>query len=654
MLRILFITATLLSLLPASATAADSQRVQAARIFYANGNPDQSIISAQELLKKSNIKREERRSLLTLIADAELMRATYKHFLDIEPATRAIEALLHEFPDHKRAAHYRWQRAWLWWKSGNEKQAMTATREVIARDQQPANLRNAWLLMTRIHLQQQHYAYARSDLLQYGLQTETNSKEQAVGMAWMAIVDQGEERSDAALANMNTVHQRWPGVLRDEPSLYAAYIELLNNHHQPEQALKLANDFLRRHISSDEAAGVRLIRAGVWSAQPANISKAIKEYGILSASRAETTIGKKAFIRKLMLENRDNNKRESLTPVMIALKKIADHNQLSQLEDEAMLDLARLWTRIIPSGPIKPGHTPALDAFARAATSTNSMIATTAHREGSRWLEQKIDTMLKQQQWLASVTAWRQFPQLQPVKGQAQPLKLAIAHAMRMLMLFDPAEEILQQLYKHNRTTLRGQMVMVEWAKLWLDQQQPDGVKKIMGWLNRNPFSIYRPEMLLIAGRIQVSQHQTELARQTLAGISETDVAMESRNSFWRTQAEIFEASGQWHSAARSWSHYRTAVDADTDLGLKKQADALFHAAEYSDALNHYRQIAADKQDTAWQYHSAVCQLRSGELKQGSALLQSIIASKTSGRFAALAKLALADQQAAALLGEKP
>ncbi|MDX8404795.1 MAG: tetratricopeptide repeat protein [Mariprofundus sp.] len=654
MLRFLFITVTLFVLLPCPSMAAGSDRVQAARIFLNNGNPDQAVLSAESILKKRDVNRTEQLDLLSLIADAHIMRATHQHFQQVEPATGAIENLLHEFPDHPQAAEYRWQRAWLWWQTGNEKQAMTSVREIIAKDQQPENLRRAWLLMARIHLKQRHYAYARSDLLQYGLQVTSKSREQATGMAWMAMADLGENRNGPALSTLKTVFKRWPTVISDEPTLYATYIKLRYAHADNTVALALAEDFIRQYINTEQAAEVRLIRADILATDNSSITRALKEYGILADTRAETRIGLQAFMRKMMLENRTEQAREKLTPVMIALKKIADNHQLSPLEDEAMLDLARLWVKILPTTGGSGPHTPALDAYAHAANSTNQHIASTASHEGALWLGRKIQSLLDHEQWLAAITAWRQFPQLQPAAGDAQPLRLSIAHAMRMLMLFDNAEEMLQDLYARNKTSLRGQVVMVELAKLWMDRQQPDGIRKIMHWLNRNPYSIYRPEMLLIVARMQLEQKQVELARQTLAAVRADNLSMESRISYWRIQAEISAATDAWHSAARSWEHYRTSPGSDPVEGLLNQADALLNAGEYSAARKLYKQAPDAKQDTEWQYHLAICQLRSGQAKQGTTLLQRIIDNKDSGRFAALAKLALVDQQAATLLGEKP
>ena len=129
---------------------------------------------------------------------------------------------------------------------------------------------------------------------------------------------------------------------------------------------------------------------------------------------------------------------------------------------------------------------PALQAYARAATSLDSHIANAASKEGMKWMEKSIKKSLTEKQWLKAVTIWRQFPQLRPDSNHSQELRLGIAHAMRMLMLFDAAEEILSSLYKANQFSIRGERTMLELARLWMDRQDKTGVKNIMHWLNRH------------------------------------------------------------------------------------------------------------------------------------------------------------------------
>ena len=653
MIRILFTSLALTLLFPAISMADESDRIRGARIYLNSGNPEQAIRTAERHLKNADTLPSERRGLLNLIADAEYMRATHKHFENIKPAIRAIETLNREFPDNPQAAEFRWKRAWLYWKSGDRKQAVTSAREIISRDQQPVNLRRAWLLMARIHLQQNNFAYARSDLLQYGLQVDRNSREQATGMAWLAIVDQGESRIDVTYKSLQKVYRKWPDIITDEPILFSTYIHMLYEFGEHKQAFKQAEAFLDQHISKPEAASVRLIRADILAASKDTVTDAIKEYGILAGTRAETAIGLKAFIRKLMLDTRDEQEREKLLPAMVALKKVADTNQLSLIEDEAMLALARLWTRIDEPSADKL-NSPALQAYARAAISNDARIAQSASKEGSHWLHKSLQEMLNRKMWLKAVSIWKQYPQLRPEKQNSQELRLGIAHAMRMLMLFAGSEELLNELYLESGSNIRGQRAMMELAKLWMDRQDEDGVEKIIRWLNRNEFTIYRPEMLITVARIQFTQQNHAAARQTINTVRADDIALESRASYWKIKAEISEALKLWRAAGIAWGEYRGSKGADKLTGLKKQARSQFEAQEFVAARKLYNAIEEEQRDASWFYHIAICELKTGESKQAMERLQKLASQKDAGTYSSLAKLALADQQANTLLGVNP
>lgn len=658
MLRFFFITILLLSSFSYTASSQGDNITQAARAYLNSGNPEQAIKTAQRVLKNSHQSSAERLSLLSLIADAEIVRTTSQHFEKTNNAIRAINVVLKEFPGSSEAVELRWELAWIHWKSGSQKSAISAAREIITQDQQPDSLRRAWLLMARIHIQQRNFSYARSDLLQHGLQVAHKSRQQAIGMAWMAIIDIGEKRHKVAFKNFNTIYKKWPKLITSDPELFSAYIQLMHQYSNTTATLKMTETFIDQYIHTEHAAAIRLIHADIQSKDKKTIQKAIKEYSILASSQAETIIGRQAFMRKLMLEFRDETDRDKLIPAMVSLKKIATDNQLSIIEDEAVLNLARLWVRLQEpkknKTASKQNKSPALQAYAHASTSLNTNISKAASKEGTTWMKKSINRALANEQWIKAVSIWRQFPQLRPHKNRSQVLRLNIAHAMRMLMLFDNAEDILNALYKENRFSIRGERTMLELAKLWMDRQDKTGVKNIMRWLNRHEFSMYRPEMLLIVARMQLDQKEPEQARQTLSSVSSNDMTDESRISYWQTKAEISETLSQWHSAARAWDRYRQNKGADAVLGLRQQANSLFIAKEFAQAFKLYQQTPEENHDADWKYHMGICQIRTGEIKQGTERLQKLAISPDAGRFAALAKLALADKQAAILLGETP
>jgi len=202
--------------------------------------------------------------------------------------------------------------------------------------------------------------------------------------------------------------------------------------------------------------------------------------------------------------------------------------------------------------------------------------------------------------------------------------------------------------------SINGQRIMMERAQLWLDRQDPGAIKKIMRWLNRHEFSIYRPDMLLIIARMQMQQGQVDQARQTLVSVRIGDIAPQGRATYWQTMAGIAEALSEWHRAASAWQFYRQVPDTDKQAGLNNQTEDLFKGEEFAAALDLYQQVPEEKRQASWQYHVGVCQLRTGAIKQGTERLKTLAANGEAKRFAALAKLTLADQQAKKLLGATP
>ena len=282
MLRISIIILALLCTFSMPGQAEENADIRGIRTFLDSGKPDLAASAATRLLRKSDLSRSDRGTLLAIIVEAEIQQVTASHFTDVKPAIAAIDSLLREFPDSEYASDVRWRRAWLFWKGGHHNQAIMAAREITTIDQQPENLRRAWLLMARIHISLENYSYARSDLLQYGLQVKKNSREQALGMAWMSIVDFGEKRNAMAYKQLNNVYAHWPDTIEKEPDLFATYIQLMvAEDGQRQQTFKLSKRFIKRFIDRDQAPPIRLIHADILASQPASIKQALKEYSIL-------------------------------------------------------------------------------------------------------------------------------------------------------------------------------------------------------------------------------------------------------------------------------------------------------------------------------------------------------------------------------------
>ena len=56
-----------------------------------------------------------------------------------------------------------------------------------------------------------------------------------------------------------------------------------------------------------------------------------------------------------------------------------------------------------------------------------------------------------------------------------------------------------RRLYEEAAGSVWGHKVKLEQVRLWLDRGDKDGFKRVMRWLSQNEFTLYRPEMLLLA-----------------------------------------------------------------------------------------------------------------------------------------------------------
>ncbi len=646
-----------LLLTPLTALAGNGEKIQGVRAFLQNGNPEQAIRTAHLLLRDLQLEPSERMALMQLVYEAELFRARHNHYSDIQPALAATEAMLHEFPDHPQAPEFRWQRASLLWHAGKLKKASAALRELLTQDQGPLEQRRAWLLLARIHLDQGHLGQARSDLLQYGIHVASGSREQALGLAWMAMVDWQEQRFEAAFDSLKSLMQTHADIVTSEPRFYSTYVLLLHRFGFEDLARKHAERFLNSYLTSEYAPRVRLLHADILAGGESpedDIREAIKEYGLLANAQAETLIGRQAFMRRLMLELRNKTDRDTLLAAMASLKKLADANQLSIIEDEATLDLARLWSRLMRMEPEAGHDRPALLAYAHAAISRDSGIAEMARREGSELMRQRLSELIEAQAWLSAVRLWRAYPGLRPGPNEAWEIHFGIARAMRQVMLLDAADEMLAALYEKDRSTLRGQRIMNERIKLWRDRNDQDAIEKSMRWLNSHESTIYRPEILATVARIQLQQGRIQEARQTLSQVAAADLAPESRGDYWKTRAEIAEKQKRWLNAASAWKQYRESPGVDPKSALLRHAQALFQAEHYAEARKLFLEVDEAQRNSSWEYHVAICEMHTGETREAAERLSRLADASSQDAYASLARLVLADQMASRLLGERP
>lgn len=354
-----------------------------------------------------------------------------------------------------------------------------------------------------------------------------------------------------------------------------------------------------------------------------------------------------------MLMNQDSRSYHDLKPVIIALKRLASRNQLSPVENEALLDLGRLWYRLSQSDPEhapKQAMVAALDSLSRVMGSDIIDFRDEAKSMGVKLFDEQLKQHLEASAWEKAVALWERYPQFRSTQGEAKQRAFAVAHGLRMLMEYPQAESLLETLYADADGSVWGQKVMLERARLWMDRRDRNGIDRILKWLDNHEYTLYRPEMLLLVAQMQLQAGEEAVAAQTMATISVDDVAPEERAVYWKSDAEIHEGLKHWRAAADSWRAYGQSVGAVPELALIHEADALFKAESYKQASALYVQVEKEKQDAAWRYHYFMCQLKVGDVETALVELESLSQEKNAGVYASLAALELADRKAVQLL----
>lgn len=629
--------------------------INAIRSLLHNGNPEIAKSKAYDLLKTGRVDDRQRRSLLRIIAVAEEMQVSLHEYADAELAIDAWQNLLREFVSPDDAAGIRWKICWLYWKKGDPEGATRAAEELLKENPGSDQAREALLLLARIHINSGKLHTARKNIMQFML-VSANDSDQAQGLAWMGVVDFMAQRYDTALENMHKAINLAPGFVSSDVTLLSTYVQLLYKHHNTDAFQHQAERFFNLFLDRPEAMLIRLLHANV-QAEQGKTKQAQKSYERLSEVAPETSVGMKAFMRKLMLQNTGESDQERLKPVLAALQRLAMKNQLSDIEDEAMLDQARLWTRLI--GQVDKAGEKALDLYTQVSVGTVAELAALARKEGYTLFVRHLTATLDRQAWLESIVLWRRYAQLreppEELHGDALQAKrqmlMGVAGAMRRLMDFDAAEEILTILYVDSRSSVDGDRVMLAMAELWQDRHDPDGYARIMRWLDAHNFTLYRPEMLMIAAGIQLQNGQPSQASQTIRQVSEQDIAPDMRAAYWRTRAEIAEALGQWHPAATAWaSHIKRLGDPLPAGTLLRRADALYMAGEFAGAASIYSSLPEELHDKRWQFRMAVCELRTGQWTQAEERLTALTMNPDATEYATRARLLLADREAIGLM----
>lgn len=629
-----------------AASAPVSKRVQNVRAFLEQGNFSLAISASQALLK-THVSNDERFQLLSVLAQAEEMNASFNGYENVNDAVHAYQSLRKEFPKRANAADILWRIAWLYWKGQDMDRADLTTQVLLQQHPKSPEAKKASLLRARILIKKGAYAKARGVLLSYyGLGSDISAREEAEGLAWMAVIDRADGRGEQAFKTMQNSYASIPSVIEQDSSLYATYIQLLAKYGSKDEALHHADQFVKRYISDPAAPTIRLLRGDLLEQQGA-YQAASDIYGVLADRYRHSSVGKKARMRQLVMQYQKIKDKGKLRAILRTLTRISAANQMSDIETEAQLYQARILAHLAGLDEKQQGKIDdrAIGLYALAAASSRQRFALPAVKEGSALLRQRLHETLDHQQWLQAVVLWRRYPQLR--SGAGPRLSFAIAHAYMQLLDFAHAEPILEDLYSKAKDTVWGQRVILERAKLWLQRGDSDGVDKVMHWLAGHEYTLYRQDLLLMVVRMQVKQQAFPAALHTLKDIHVEDLTPALMGDYWHTSALVNMGLQRWHVAADAWRHLADMSKGDVHWHyIRSQAGALLNGEETATAERALLQIPEKMRDPSWMFAMASALHELGRFNEATEYLQKLAGADPANNYTTRARMMLAEQRA--------
>lgn len=637
---------------------AENIDITRASSFLQLGAPDKSITFAQQLLANPQLSNHERKQLLELIAQAELIITSARHYENVDRAVAALETLIKEFPDQVDEPALLTQIIDLYWNKNALEEAQASILDLQSRFPASQQTQDSMLTLGKIYFIHHRLADARSMFLRFALYVERDSTQGREVQLWTALVDYEEGRYAQALPVLEKIYRLNPKLITMHDSIYARYINLLNIQGKTRQSLIQTREFLKTFKTSAHSPAIRLLQADLLLGLPnPPVDDVARVYELLADKEASTVIGRKAFMRKLMIQMRDKHTYYDIKPAIIALKRLANQNQMSTVEDEAFLHEAELWEKVAkhdPENSPKAAGNAALQQFTHASKSIDKLITQQAKTKGFQSFKRQMEALIQQQAWLPSITLWQRFPNFRPSPQESTQLRFDVAHGLRLLMEYEQAEHMLASLQQQAQGSVWGEKVMLERAKLWLDRQDRHGIKKVLRWLDKHEYTLYRPEMLVIVAHMQIQNNDATAASHTLDAIAPEDLGEETRAEYWKVQALTSEKMSRWHVAARAWRMVAKYQADEAEQSQLNEANALFKGKDYLRAEQLYDKTPPALQTPAWQYRYSVCQLKSGKWNQAIKRLKTLKANPDAGIYASVASLTLAEREAERLIKENP
>ncbi|ATX82924.1 Tetratricopeptide repeat-containing protein [Mariprofundus ferrinatatus] len=624
--------------------AADERGVDDVRSFLTQGEVHRAINLTRTLLADTELNDDQRFELLLVLAESEEKLAAARKYNKAEVSIRAYQDLHKEYPQRFEAVKMHWKVAWLSWNQGRYDQANSALQTILLDYPYSQEAKKAALLHARYLIQRSKFQNARSVLLRYfGLSSDISDLEETEGFVWLAIIEEADGNSELAYKNMVDAYTHHPEVIEGDAYVYEVYIRLLSLYETTQVQYVHVKRFLKRYVSSPEALSVRLLQADILVEQ-GDAKGAETMYGILASRHGESAVGKKAYMRQLMLQSKGISDTAKLKVALQKFSRLVASNQLSEVETEATLYQARILARLGEGDAEYMTRATASYAIA-ASYESPSRFADAARSEGKELLGRHILNMLEKEQWLQAVVLWKRYPQIRPERSQQ--LAFGVAQAYIHLLDFVHAEEMLDRLYVEAGGSVWSHRIMLEKARLWAERRDQDGVIKIMQWLAKHEKTLYRQDLLLIVGSIQNTRGEASAASQTLANINPNDLTPELRKTYWLTRARINLNLKRWHTAAEAWKQLAAVSEGDKRWEyVIEQADALIQGMGYLDAETALLQVPESEQKAAWHYAMALCAQNTGRWNMAKEHLTLLSSPDSDPDYQLRARMLLAQEQA--------
>lgn len=629
--------------------AAQADELENIRAKANSGDYEVALNMAHQLLETTP-GTEKRYETLLFVFETEYLRSSLHGFDNIQKVEDAFASIRREFPERLDLESWLWKMAWIEWKGGKQKRAVEIAADLLRRYPSGPYSRDAILLMARVYLERGELEMAERYVLKLAL-LGSRTAEQKIQMKIFEMLINARRSPSKAFEYARQAWSDGKQVIERDPFLFYSLIRIWAQNGKPEDIVKKVEDFLSRYVEEDEVPYVNLIYGDVLYRLGLR-KKSQFVYAVLAERHPETVLGKKAFLRGLMVEYEKVKDEARLLPVIRSMARLERDNQLTEIEIEAGLDQAILYARLARSSD----HyiLPALVHFAFSAKSDVKPFSDISRIKGKEMYLFGLGRYLENHERIKAITVWKRFSMFQTKTGKYLQVATGVALAYADMGVLDQAEALLMDIQRKSSGSLWADRNFLEQARIWLKRHDTDGVSKVMNWLAQHESTIYRSELLIIASRMYAERGDSAQAFQNLKQVDVLSLDEGMQMEYWRVQAELLSRLDQWGKAAEAWSRVVKLAKSskDRNMALYEQATAWLKGGEYDNAVRLYEAIPESVQDDAWAFHSAQAQMYAGEVRTAETKFRAL--AQKSSRYALLARLELAARLTSQLKEHRP